>query len=560
MAKAFAHVGWILFICGAALGQTPDAAPKSETGAKFEIASVHPSANVRNPIFRNATPRAGRYEIKNATMVDLIRTAYNMGAERIVGGPSWLELDRFDVVAKIPAETAVEERRQMLQTLLSDRFKLAVHNDTKPLPVYALTVGKKLALKETDGQGETGCKPEVASGPPGEGAMRITMGGPNGTMQTLNLGPGMSIHMICRNMTMAAFAAGIRGMIGSPDLGSGPVLDETGLKGSWGFDLRYSLQFFGPMAGNDAERVSMAAAIEKLGLKLEQKQVPTQVLVVDRVNREPAPDPPSVAEELPPIPMPTEFEVADIKPTDPSFHGGRTNFQPGGRFTAQGMTLRFLVMRAFNSMGRGEEIAGLPSFADSERYDITAKAPSMGGQAPNIDFESSAPLLRSLLADRFKMTYHSEPRKVSAYSLIAPKPKLKKADPNARSSCKQTNNAPGAPAGSVLLSCQNVTMAYFADRLQNLSFGTINWPVEDATGLEGGYDIALAFSPNAGMNFGGGGRGGNNSEGAVPNASEPSLGLTLFEAIEKLGLKLEQRKREMPVIVIDHIEQKPTEN
>jgi uncharacterized protein (TIGR03435 family) len=168
-------------------------------------------------------------------------------------------------------------------------------------------------------------------------------------------------------------------------------------------------------------------------------------------------------------------------------------------------------------------------------------------------------MLRALLVDRFKMTYHTEQRQVPAYSLIAKNTKLKKADPNARSSCKQINNAAGAPAGALMLSCQNVTMGYFADHLQNFGFGAISWPVEDATGLEGGYDISLVFSPNAGMNFGGG-RGGASGESPVPVASDPSSGMTLFEAIEKVGLKLEKRKREMPVIVIDHIEQKPTEN
>ncbi len=280
--------------------------------------------------------------------------------------------------------------------------------------------------------------------------MRLNMSGPTGVQTTINLGPGGSIHMICHNMTMAAFATSIRGMMGAPDLGSGPVLDETELKGTWNFDLRYSLQFFGPMMGNDAERVSMRAGIEKIGLKLEKKQVPTAVLVVDSVNRKPSADLPEVAVVLPPLATPTEFEVADIKQTDPSFRGGRNNFQPGGRYTAQGMSLHSLVMRAFNVMGNQDEIAGLPAFADSERYDITAKAQSMGGQAPNIDFESAAPMLRALLVDRFKMTYHTEPRKVSAYSLIAPKQKLKKADPDARSSCKQTNNALAPPAGAMI--------------------------------------------------------------------------------------------------------------
>jgi uncharacterized protein (TIGR03435 family) len=112
------------------------------------------------------------------------------------------------------------------------------------------------------------------------------------------------------------------------------------------------------------------------------------------------------------------------------------------------------------------------------------------------------------------------------------------------------------------LSCQNVTMEYFASRLQNLAFGTINFPVEDVTGLQGGFDVAMSFSPNAGMNFGGPGRGGAPpaGENAIASASDPTGGMTIFEAIEKLGLKLEQRKRDVPVIVIDRIESKPTEN
>jgi uncharacterized protein (TIGR03435 family) len=92
----------------------------------------------------------------------------------------------------------------------------------------------------------------------------------------------------------------------------------------------------------------------------------------------------------------------------------------------------------------------------------------------------------------------------------------------------------------------------------------LGWPVLDATGIEGGWDFTLTFSRNIGMMMAAvGGRGGDAAPGAgaMPSASEPSGALTLFEAVEKqLGLKLEMHKRSMPVIVIDHIEQKPTEN
>ena len=70
-----------------------------------------------------------------------------------------------------------------------------------------------------------------------EGAMRIITGTPDGNTTTIDLGPGMTIHYMCRNMTMAAFAAGLRGMMGA-NVGTNQVLDETGLKGNWNFDLK----------------------------------------------------------------------------------------------------------------------------------------------------------------------------------------------------------------------------------------------------------------------------------------------------------------------------------
>jgi uncharacterized protein (TIGR03435 family) len=105
-------------------------------------------------------------------------------------------------------------------------------------------------------------------------------------------------------------------------------------------------------------------------------------------------------------------------------------------------------------------------------------------------------------------------------------------------------------------------MAQFAERLQGL-VPDLQWPVADATGLDGSYDLSIVFQMRA-MRVGGPppppppGAGGGN---AMPNASEPVPGQTLFEAVEKqLGLKLEKQKRSLPVIVIDHIESKPTEN
>jgi uncharacterized protein (TIGR03435 family) len=543
------------------LSQSTEAAPA------FEIADLHVSPKTVNPFVRNGPVRGGRYEVKNATMVDLIRIAYDYDTNKILGGPNWLEMDRYDVVAKVRAGSTPETHKLMLQSLLEDRFKLALHKETRPLASYALTAGKKPQLKEADGKEEPGCRPQTGSGGPPEGGPVIMMEGANGVPARISLGPGMTIRYVCRNMTMTAFAAGLRRMIGS-SVGPNQVLDETGLKGNWNFDIKWSMQFIGPLGGDASERISIFDAVEKqLGLKLEQRQVPTPVIVVDRVNEKPSSNPPGVAEALPAIPLPTEFEVASVKPSDPGGRGGRFQMQPGGRLNVEGMTMGFLVFRAFNTIGQGtmfmggDQVAGIPSWANTARFDIVAKAPSAGPSAPAMDADAVAPMLRALLMDRFKLKYHTESRPVSAYTLVSVKPKMSKADPASRTSCRNGQALPGAPPGSQILTCQNITMAQFADRLQNMA-SELSWPVLDATGIEGGWDFTLTFSRMAGMMMGRG-RGGDAgpTDGATPAASEPSGALTLFEAVEKqLGLKLEMHKRPEEVIVIDHIEQKPTEN
>jgi uncharacterized protein (TIGR03435 family) len=183
---------------------------------------------------------------------------------------------------------------------------------------------------------------------------------------------------------------------------------------------------------------------------------------------------------------------------------------------------------------------------------------------PGIDPVVIAPLMRNLLADRFKMTYHEEERPVTAYSLVSDKPKLKKADPDSRIFCRRGQAPPGSAPGSQTLTCQNATMTFFAEQLLQ-GYPGLNWPVLNATGLEGGWDFAFTFSmfPQALLNAAGRGGppGGDPQSGALPSASEPGGGYTVFEAIEKqLGLKLKAEKRNEKVIVVDHLEPVPTEN
>jgi uncharacterized protein (TIGR03435 family) len=530
-----------LAFCAAAFGQS---------AAQFEIASIQFSAKSPNPFPRTFGPRNGRYEIHTASMVDLIQIAWGFGPDRILGGPSWLEMDRFDIVAKVPDKASQDDLKPMLQCLLTDRFKLAVHKDSRPLPTYALTAGKKVLMKEADGSGDSGCRVHAPTGAPAEGGIKLMMNG-----SPLVLGPGGRLQYSCRNMTMESFAAGLRNMLGV-SVGGNPVIDKTGLAGKWNFDVKWSLQIQmndSAKARSAIEQILVVDALEKqLGLKLEQEQVATPVLVVDSANETPTADSPEVSRVLPVIPLPTAFEVADIRPSDPDIKNSNMRVQANGRFTSQGLSMQTLLLRSLGAAGglgvNADAVAGIPKWAETARFDITAKAPA---DTPQMDMISVSPLLRSLFEERFGMKTHTEERPLTAYTLVTIKPKMKKADPESRAHCIRSGGPAGSPPGTQVLTCQNITMAQFADQLRNQGPG-LSWPVLDSTALTGGWDFTLTFStaPVAGPDAGDAGV-----------ASDPTGGFTLFEAIERqLGLKLEMQKRPMPVTVIDRLEEKPTDN
>ena len=130
---------FVCFLLAASLAR-PAFSQSTQPGPGFDVADVRVSDRQINVGVTGDTIRDGRYELHNATMVDLIRTAYGVEAEKVVGGPSWLELDRYTVRAKAPAATTADNVRLMLRALLADRFKLAVHEDTRPLTAFAMTV------------------------------------------------------------------------------------------------------------------------------------------------------------------------------------------------------------------------------------------------------------------------------------------------------------------------------------------------------------------------------------------------------------------------------------
>jgi uncharacterized protein (TIGR03435 family) len=547
MTRALAVLGLVALVFAAAWAQ-------STSSPTFEVADVRATPGVTN-LFSRTIFRGGRYEIHNASMVDLIRMAYaiedplNKG-DKIVGGPNWVDFDRFDVIAKAAPSTPQDSMRKMMQALLADRFKLVVHNDTKSLPGYALAMGKsKHKLKEAASTAQPGSCQRQPPAPPTVVNGQISF-------------PPNSVS--CHKMTMEAFAAQIRGM--DPNYFRNAVVDSTGLKGVWDFDLKWSA--YGSLAsGPDA--MNIFEAIDKqLGLKLEQQDIPNQVLVIDQVNRKPTDNAPDLVTKLPALP-PAEFEVADIKPSVPGSRpqGAFLGLLPGGRFNFPGLPLRVVFNFAWNLTEN--EIQGAPKWLNTTQYDIVAKAPEAYVPAtgyPGGGQEEVGLMLQALLKDRFKMKVHYEDQPVTAYTLVAAKPKMMKADPASRIGCKgqalpPVASASGPPLPSRQVTCQNITMAQFADLLQFIGTNTyIRYPVLNGTALDGTWDFTLTFSTVSPTQVAGA-RGAPGGPGAEPGASDPVAGTTFFEALEKqLGLKLEAQKRSYPVFVIDHMEEKPSEN
>jgi uncharacterized protein (TIGR03435 family) len=304
---------------------------------------------------------------------------------------------------------------------------------------------------------------------------------------------------------------------------------------------------------------------------LKPTKVTVVAIVVKSVSQKPTANPPGAAESLE-TNAPTQFEVSVVKHSNQDAQGMKFQIQPGGRVSFSGVTLKYLIEQAWNITD--DRLAGAPKWLDEDRFDIVAKAPAAESielseqTAATVDVDTALVMVRGLLKDRFKLVSHTEVRPVLAYTLVAIKPKMKKADPSSRTKFTQ------GPAQDVkrvnpslrTVRVQNMTMAQFAEQLQRIAPSYIHSQVLDATGLDGPYDFTLTFSP-ASMVRGMAGSETRRAAGTVESsdgaheASDPTGAMSLFEALEKqLGLKLERQKRPISVLVIDHVERTPTEN
>jgi uncharacterized protein (TIGR03435 family) len=548
--RTFAGIAFLAFLSVTAPAQTSDTASDAAASSKaqpaFDLADVHASPHSNNPFMRGGTLRGEQYIVRQASMVDLVANAYGVSNDNVLSGPAWLDTYRFDILAKAPRTTSPDDVKLMLRTLLADRFHLVVHNDTKPVPSYVLRVdtargGAK--LKETDGTASPNCE------------QHHTPTLPDGSLGHFSVN--------CRNQTIDGFQP-LLADLGNLYMPNKPLVNATNLKGAYDFDLEFTYK---PAPGG----LTIFDAVDKqLGLKLALENYPTPVIVVDSVSDKPTPNPPAVKENLPP-PPPGVFDVAVITPSKPDTQLGLQI--KGGQVNVSGVTMKFLITWAWSlNPNNNEALVGAPKWMSDDHYDILGKAavpdPQATGRnaAPQIDFDALQEMMRSLVIDRLKLQSHMEERPADAYILVAANPKMKKGDPMMRTGCKEGPGTDGKdprienPILGRLLTCQNMTMAEFGDKLRSLAGGYIYYPVEDHTGLQGGYDFTLSFSTIGQLQSGPPRTTSGDSSGSSSSASEPNGGISLFDAINKqLGLKLEKERRPEPMLVIDHIE-KPTDN
>jgi uncharacterized protein (TIGR03435 family) len=225
----------------------------------FEVASVTANKSDEHRMSVDLQP-GGRLSMHNVPMKVLVMFAYHLRSEALSGGPGWIESERYDVVAKAPERAPQDDIRRMLQTLLAERFHLAVHADQKLLPAFALVVGKsgpKLQPSETAILSAQRCTP--ADGVPGQR------------------------HVECRHITTAVLADYLQEL--APRDFPVPVVDQTDLKGAWDFKLDWVPTT--PGSTDDAGPTIFDAVAIQLGLKLESRKLPLPVIVIDRVDRVP---------------------------------------------------------------------------------------------------------------------------------------------------------------------------------------------------------------------------------------------------------------------------------
>jgi uncharacterized protein (TIGR03435 family) len=211
----------------------------------------------------------------NLPLEQMICSAWDLKPYQVSGLSEWMKNSTYDLTAKVTGDDVdaykklnTAQRRQMLQTLLSERFKLKTHMETKTLPVYDLVLDK----------GGSKLKPTTALEAPSEAEMRAN---PDKYKKGyMMMGPGM---YEATGVPVKSLTSQLSNALGKP------VLDTTGLKGLYDITLHFRPEDAVAGSGDDADKPSVFSAVQdQLGLKLVPGKAPVETLVVDAAEKPPA--------------------------------------------------------------------------------------------------------------------------------------------------------------------------------------------------------------------------------------------------------------------------------
>jgi uncharacterized protein (TIGR03435 family) len=234
--------------------------PDTTPAKPFEVATVKVNQSGGN---MGATgrggqirPSKGQIAMENVTLWKALGFAYGIGEDKdyAITGPAWLKTERYDIIGKVPPGATFDQMRRMLQATLTERFKLGLHRETKEMPIYAMVVARDgLKIKETE---------------PGHGAFSFGRG-----------------HIEAKGGALAAFADRLSQMLDRP------VIDQTRVPGVFAFTLDWSPDTPMTNPGDDSPGSTgptiFTAIQQQLGLRLEARRGPVEVLVIDRGERVP---------------------------------------------------------------------------------------------------------------------------------------------------------------------------------------------------------------------------------------------------------------------------------
>ena len=222
----------------------------------FDAATVKPNNSGSGSSGTESTN--GLLRITNQTLLRMIQYAYDVRDFQISGGPAWIRSDRYDVIAKPEGSVHDQQLRQMLQSLMAERFKLQLHRQTQEGPTYALIIGK--------------------NGP----KLQSTSAGASDNSGISTNSNGVTTKMKGTQVTMVELAASLGNRVGRP------VIDKTGLSGKFDFELSWVADLAtntpDPAADNSGPSI-FTALQEQLGLRLDSQKGPIETLLIDHAEK-----------------------------------------------------------------------------------------------------------------------------------------------------------------------------------------------------------------------------------------------------------------------------------